>query len=395
MKCNVVPCKIEDKPFVFISYAHSDSHFVFPVIEAIAADGYNIWFDHGIEINTTWSDEIANAIMESEVVVVFVTKVSMASSYVRSEVEFAFSKKIDVIPVYLEGTDILPPGLSLTLHSTQGIASNDPETIIFKLRHWLMRNFRHEDWVPVQSSTSYTPPTPSTPPASSSQKITELAAKDHRATPKDEDATPPEDEGNYWGSGIHGNKEEYEKYLIIKDRLEGKRGRYHRRYKSGIHVVSSYPFLGWLVGINIFAGITKILGVYIKVGMKASFINALLHEIVPLGALYWYYFRRYTIKESFLERLLPFSDKFQTMLYWLLPVGWLCATLNLEELKLWLPWIASLTDRIGLNLNYETIMSMVLPSIPQWIQSLGFLTAAFSGALLVSDMFISFFTEKK
>lgn len=133
MKCGVVPCRADESSFVFISYAHNDAEFVFPVIEAVAAGGYKVWYDRGIDISATWSDEIAGAIASSRALVVFVTKSSMASSYVRSEIEFALNKKVKVIPVYLEGMDILPPGLALGLNSTQGIQETDPEVVVSKI----------------------------------------------------------------------------------------------------------------------------------------------------------------------------------------------------------------------------------------------------------------------
>ena len=55
--------------------------------------------------------------------------------------EFALGKKVKVIPVYLEGMDVLPPGLSLILHSTQGLEGNNPQIITFKICKWLAQNW--------------------------------------------------------------------------------------------------------------------------------------------------------------------------------------------------------------------------------------------------------------
>ena len=158
-----MPCKIEEKPFIFISYARSDAHVVSPVLEGIAASGYSVWYDHGIEINTMWTDEIANAIIASAIVVVFVTKGAMASGYVRMEVEFAISKGVRVIPIYLEGIAVLPPGLALMLQSTQGIESSDANVIVFKLCKWLSQNVKQESWQPAKSSMAAEPAMPVAP----------------------------------------------------------------------------------------------------------------------------------------------------------------------------------------------------------------------------------------
>jgi hypothetical protein len=120
-RCKVVPCSMENESFVFVSYAHSDSAGVFPIIENVSANGFSIWYDKGINISSTWTDEIATAIMNCKVFVVFITKESVASPYVRSEIEFALNNKIKIIPVYLDGMEVLPPGLALGLNATQGI----------------------------------------------------------------------------------------------------------------------------------------------------------------------------------------------------------------------------------------------------------------------------------
>jgi hypothetical protein len=94
---------------VFVSYAHQDAGIVFPVIERVSAGGYAIWYDKGISISSTWTDEIAIAIMKCKAFLLFASKNSVNSSYVRAEVEFALNQRIWVIPVYLDGMDIPPP----------------------------------------------------------------------------------------------------------------------------------------------------------------------------------------------------------------------------------------------------------------------------------------------
>ena len=128
--CNVIPCRLDSEAFVFISYAHEDAAVVFPIIENVSANGYHIWYDKGINISSTWTDEIAIAILGCKAFVVFITAGAMSSPYVRSEVEFALNKQIKIIPVYLEGQEVLPPGLALGLSATQGVTNvSDPARI--------------------------------------------------------------------------------------------------------------------------------------------------------------------------------------------------------------------------------------------------------------------------
>jgi hypothetical protein len=128
--CKVIPCRLDDESFVFVSYAHFDSDVVFPIIEGVSADGYAIWYDKGISISSTWTDEIATAILNCSAFVIFITKESAESVYVRSEIEFALNNRIKIVPVYLDGMDVLPPGLALGLNATQGITdAGSPESI--------------------------------------------------------------------------------------------------------------------------------------------------------------------------------------------------------------------------------------------------------------------------
>jgi hypothetical protein len=115
---------------IFVTYARANSSVVLPTIEKIEASGYKLWYDKGISPSSTWTDEIANAIIDCEAVIAFISKESMASPYVRNEIEFAISKHKKILPVYLDGMDILPPGLALVLNTTQGVVGKkNPDEI--------------------------------------------------------------------------------------------------------------------------------------------------------------------------------------------------------------------------------------------------------------------------
>ncbi|MDR0746740.1 MAG: toll/interleukin-1 receptor domain-containing protein [Helicobacteraceae bacterium] len=110
-----------ESPRVFVSYAHKNSEIVLPVIESIIDRGYSVWYDKGINLAATWTDEIAQAIINCEIVVAFISKEFAASKYARNEIEFALSISKRVIPVYLDDMSVLPPGLALGLSATQGV----------------------------------------------------------------------------------------------------------------------------------------------------------------------------------------------------------------------------------------------------------------------------------
>lgn len=117
----VASCNPNEESFVFISYAHEDADAVFPVLELVSERGYAIWYDKGINISSTWTDEIALAIMNCKVFLFFVSDSAVGSPYVRSEVEYALNRNKKIVPVYLDGMNILPPGLAMGLNATQGI----------------------------------------------------------------------------------------------------------------------------------------------------------------------------------------------------------------------------------------------------------------------------------
>ena len=46
-----------DEPYIFVSYAHEDSDAVYPEIEWLRDQGFNIWYDEGISPGASWREE--------------------------------------------------------------------------------------------------------------------------------------------------------------------------------------------------------------------------------------------------------------------------------------------------------------------------------------------------
>ena len=109
-----------DGPYMFISYSHMDSNFVYPIIDQFHKQEYDIWYDEGIEPGIEWPEEIANALNNSKLFVVFISPNSVASENVRNEINFALGKKMPFIAIYLRETT-LTPGLQLQIGSKQDI----------------------------------------------------------------------------------------------------------------------------------------------------------------------------------------------------------------------------------------------------------------------------------
>ena len=109
-----------DRDYIFVSYAHIDARFVFPVIERFHNRGHPIWYDQGLTPGQEWDDEVADALINSSLLVVFVSSNSMASSNVQDEIKLALKREIPIVPIFLEKT-VLPSGLELRLSNKQSI----------------------------------------------------------------------------------------------------------------------------------------------------------------------------------------------------------------------------------------------------------------------------------
>ena len=111
-------------PYVFVSYSHRDSSTVFPEIIRLKDQGFNIWYDEGIEAGTEWREALANAIESARLVVYFVTGHSVESENCRKEINFAVDAGIPIVAIHLEAVE-LPSGLKLTLSDRQAILKYD------------------------------------------------------------------------------------------------------------------------------------------------------------------------------------------------------------------------------------------------------------------------------
>lgn len=106
--------------YIFVSYAHIDANRVFPELKRFHNQGYPIWYDDGIGAANEWPKEIEDALLKSNLFVVFISKNAVESINVRNEINLAIDEKIPVITIYLENTE-LKHGLKLRLSSIQGI----------------------------------------------------------------------------------------------------------------------------------------------------------------------------------------------------------------------------------------------------------------------------------
>jgi|TARA_B100000315_G_scaffold260853_1_gene326368 tetratricopeptide (TPR) repeat protein len=120
-------------PYVFVSYAHKDAHHIYPEITRLRQQGFNIWYDEGIDPGTTWNDEVALAITQCHLFLYYLTPKSVTSEHCQQELNFAQTQERKVLAVFLEPTK-LPPGLALSLGNKQAIIRNDHTTAVYQTK---------------------------------------------------------------------------------------------------------------------------------------------------------------------------------------------------------------------------------------------------------------------
>lgn len=72
----------EEKPFIFISYAHADRELVFPIIKNIYEKGWYVWYDEGLEIGDNYYQTLREHISNCSLFLLFASDKSSVSEYI-------------------------------------------------------------------------------------------------------------------------------------------------------------------------------------------------------------------------------------------------------------------------------------------------------------------------
>jgi len=97
---------------IFISYSHDDAEVVTRFVQQLSLSGFDLWIDEkDIKIGDYYTSRIFSGIYDSDVYMVFISKNSVESSWVKAEIDFAVTKKIEngklkVIAVKLDDAEI-------------------------------------------------------------------------------------------------------------------------------------------------------------------------------------------------------------------------------------------------------------------------------------------------
>ncbi len=101
---------------VFISYSHSDRHFVERLVEALDKAGVTPLWDNDLLPGTGFSDQIQSFIINSHVLMPFITTASAERPWLHQEIGFAIALGKPVLPVILGG---LPLGIISGIQAVQ------------------------------------------------------------------------------------------------------------------------------------------------------------------------------------------------------------------------------------------------------------------------------------
>ena len=127
---------------VFVSYSSQDHAQVSKIIERLRKAGVSVWMDEGgIDAATLWSEAIVEAINESKVLIMMVSKHSTDSANVVKEVMLASESSKTILPVYLEPADI-PTRLKYQLTGIQHSEAYSlaPDELLDELLRGLAKN---------------------------------------------------------------------------------------------------------------------------------------------------------------------------------------------------------------------------------------------------------------
>ena len=100
---NGVECPFKGKkPYLFVSYSHADTQIVLPTIEALRVKGYRIWYDEGIKTGSNWRKMIVDKVSNCRQFIVFSSKSSIESKWVKREIEIADEKDKPIIRINID-----------------------------------------------------------------------------------------------------------------------------------------------------------------------------------------------------------------------------------------------------------------------------------------------------
>lgn len=109
-----------DENYFFISYSHRNIDEVLGFIETLQENGYNVWYDEGIDPGTEWDENIAKHIRECAYFISFITEDYIQSQNCKDELTYARDLNKERLLIYGEDVE-LPEGMKMRMNRLQAI----------------------------------------------------------------------------------------------------------------------------------------------------------------------------------------------------------------------------------------------------------------------------------
>jgi formylglycine-generating enzyme required for sulfatase activity len=92
---------------IFLSYANADRDRVRPLVAALIAEGWSVFWDRIIPVGRTWHEVLEEALSAARSIVVIWSQISIRSRWVREEVDEGIALGLLLFPVFLD--QVKPP----------------------------------------------------------------------------------------------------------------------------------------------------------------------------------------------------------------------------------------------------------------------------------------------
>ena len=122
MKCNAAPFEGTDN-YLFFGFCRTEAERLYPLLERLSIEGFNVWYDNGTYPNEQLSGMIEERIKNAKACVIAASAAFAESHICRSQVNLAFIEKKPLAFVVLEDFPTTL-GLRLQLASTRCIPVN-------------------------------------------------------------------------------------------------------------------------------------------------------------------------------------------------------------------------------------------------------------------------------
>src|SRR5258705_8324592 len=91
---------------IFISYKKEDAGRVIRMVEALRAEGFDVWWDHGIKAGSEWDRSIHKELYSAKVVIAIWSDASVAAPWVKEEAMVGKNRGV-LVPARIDAVD--PP----------------------------------------------------------------------------------------------------------------------------------------------------------------------------------------------------------------------------------------------------------------------------------------------